>query len=385
MISIAGVGISLGAMILVMSIMTALHDKNREKIFGVEPHLFLEFSEIKQPELLEIQPLSLKLQSESGARVQGVSRQEVILKSIDGHFAGAVAKGFLRPHLSQLISDLEKKIEGGPLRLQPEILPGEIAMGIDIALNLGIFEGDQIDIFSPESFLLPSGVPPVLERVIVKKIVASNVGDVDSQTIFFHEGETLKRFTRASSRQAILEVWFPKPELADKVKNSLIEQPSIKATTWAERNSTLFLSLRLEKLMMGVFLSMAALIAAFSLVSILVLLISQKQSEIGIMEALGMPVLKVVKLFRGLGWILGMCGVILGVLIGSGLAYVLELYPLDVFPSDIYYDTALPARWDGLFTVITLLAASLFCWGLSYFGSLQILKLSPIDAIKKKS
>lgn len=388
-VSTVGIGVSLAALIVVMSVMTALHDKNREKIFGVEPHLFIEMHGMNDPHLLELQPLSLKLQSESNARVQGVSRQDVIIKTLDGHFLGAVAKGFPRAGLKKTIQDMSQRTLGEKVlpyqSLESEVLPGEVYIGIDVALILGLYEGDQVDILAPESFLLPLGEPPILERVTIKKLFSSNVGDVDSQSLFYVEGDTLNRFKKTSSRQAQLEVWLPQAFDSTAVKQNLLSLPGIKVSTWQERNSSLFLSLRLEKLMMGVFLSMAALIAAFSVVSIIVLLISQKQSEIGILQTLGMPSSRVLVLFQRLGWVLGMAGVALGVLIGSGVSLGLEINPVNIFPADIYYDTALPARWDFWFTAFVLSGASVFCWALSHFGSLAVLKFSPIESIKRKN
>jgi lipoprotein-releasing system permease protein len=385
-LTVIGLTVSVSALVLVISVMTALNHNIEDRTLAVEPHLTVEIPGVNTANLLEVHPLTSKLKQNENLKVQIFENQDVIIRTADGHFRGAVARGLSQDSLNRMIFQMQKldaKKKTEPL--MPEVLaPGEILIGIDLAVSLGVFEGDSLMIIPPESLLLPPSEAPRYEKVKVKKIISTSLADVDAQNIFYIRDHTMKMLRNSESRKTGIEIWTPNPNEAESYKADMKAFPEVRVQTWKERNSALFFALRLEKIVITLFLSLAALIASFSLVSVLVLLISQKRKEIGLLQAIGFSTRNVQKMFMQIGLCLGGLGLGAGLLIGSGLSYWIEKHPLNVLP-DIYYDSQIPAYLDGQFVLIILLVGCVIgCLG-SYYSSRGAALVLPSEALKAKN
>lgn len=385
-LTVIGLTISVSSLVLVISVMTALNRNIQARTLAVEPHLTIEVPGIASAALLEVHPLTAKLKQESDLKVQVYENQDVILRTMDGHFRGAVARGLTQESLDQMLKkmqmlDAKKKTEP----IQTEFLgPGEVLVGVDLAVGLGLFEGDYLMIVPPESLLLPPSEAPKYEKVKVKRIISTSLADVDSQNIFYVRDHTMRRISDSQSRTLGIEVWTPNADDAEDYKRIVRDFPEARAQTWKERNSAMFFALRLEKIAITLFLSLAGLIASFSMISVLVLLISQKRREIAILQAIGFSVKKVQKLFMNIGICLAAIGLGVGILIGSGLSFWLEKYPLNVLP-DIYYDSEIPAYLEWEFVFIVFVVGAIIGIGGSYFSSKGAAQTLPSEALKAKN
>jgi lipoprotein-releasing system permease protein len=385
-LTVIGLTISVSALVIVISVMTALNRNIQDRTIAIEPHLTVEIPGIKSAALLEAHPLTTKLKSQPNLRIQIYENQDVILRTLDGHFRGGVARGLTQESLDRMLKEMHKldaKTKTEPIMTEM-LAPGEILMGVDLAVSLGVFEGDSIMVIPPENLLLPPGETPKYERVKVKRIISTSLADVDAQNIFYVRDHTLKRLQNSDSRTVGIEVWTPDPSNADFYKAEMQGFPEVRVQTWKERNSALFFALRLEKIVITLFLSLAALIASFSMISVLILLISQKRREIGILRAVGLSSLGVQRLFMQIGLCLAALGLGAGLLIGSTTSFWLEKHPLNVLP-DIYYDSQIPAYLDGQFVLIIFLLGSLIALAGSYFSAKRAAEFSPSEALRAKN
>ncbi len=386
-LTVIGLTLSVSALVIVISVMTALNHNIEARTLAVEPHLTVEIPGVNTAALLELHPLTTKLKQNEQLKVQIYENQDVILRTLDGHFKGAVARGLTQDSLNRLIFqmqklDLNKKNEP----LMPEVLaPEEILIGVDLAVSLGVFEGDSLMVIPPESLLLPPGEAPRYERVKIKKIISTSLSDIDSQNIFYVRDHTMKMLRNGESRKVGIEIWTPKPNEAESYKAEMTAFPEIRVQTWKERNSALFFALRLEKIIITLFLSLAALIASFSMVSVLVLLISQKRKEIGLLQAIGFSTRKVQQMFMKIGLCLGALGLSAGLLLGSGVSFWIEKHPLHILPADIYVDSQIPAYLDGQFVFFILVAGAAIASLGSYFSSRGAAQILPSEALKAKN
>lgn len=385
-LTVIGLTISVSSLVIVISVMTALNQNIQARTLSVEPHLTVEIPSVKSPALLEAHPLTAKLRQNSDLKIQIFENQDVILRTQDGHFRGGVARGLTQESLERMLLEMQKldrTQKGEPLRT--EILaPGEVLVGVDLAVALGAFEGDDLMVVPPESLLLPPGETPKYEKVKIKKIISTSLADVDSQNLFYVRDHTLRRLSDSQSRQIGIEIWTPKPGKADDYKAEVAGFPEVRVQTWKERNSALFFALRLEKIVITLFLSMAALIASFSMISVLVLLISQKRREIGILQAVGFSTKRVQQLFMRIGLCLGGLGLGAGLIIGCAVSYWIELHPLNVLP-DIYYDSQIPAYLDMGFVFMILVIGSLIGLLGSYYSSKGAALVLPSEALRAKN
>jgi lipoprotein-releasing system permease protein len=257
---------------------------------------------------------------------------------------------------------------------------GEVSMGLDLAHSLGIFEGDEVSIVAPESLLLPPGEIPSFEKVIVKNILRTNVSDIDSQVLFYGRGSSLQKIQELAQVEKGIEVRFKNPDNYLPLMKSLKEK-GYSVQSWVERNSALFYSLKLEKIVMGSFLGLTVLIASFSILSVLVLLVTQKRTDIGILISMGLSPLSARKVFTQLGIILSCIGLIGGLSLGLLVCWILKAYPLIQLP-DIYYDRTIPIHVDfvvvGGILFFSLIIAFIASWLPAYYST----RIKPAEALR---
>jgi lipoprotein-releasing system permease protein len=383
-LTVIGLGLSVTALIVVLSVMTALNHNIEDRTLAIEPHLTIQIPGVDQALLLEAHPLTAKLREHPEVKVDVFESQDVILRTLDGHFKGAVARGVTQQSLDRMLQEMQKlDVKKKDLPYAPETLAaGEVIIGVDLAVALGVFEGDQLMVIPPEELLLPPTETPKYEKVTVRKIISTSLADVDAQGLFYVRGLALKSFKKAASKKTYIEVKVPNPYNMEPWKKELTGFPEARVETWRERNSALFFALKLEKMVISLFLGLAALIASFSMVSVLALLISQKRREIGILQAIGFSQKRVQRLFLQIGFALAMVGLGVGILIGSGISIWIEIHPLNILP-DIYYDSQIPADWDPLFVLNILLAGVALALGGSYLISRNASLDSPADKVRR--
>ncbi len=386
-LTVIGLTVSVSSLIIVISVMTALNHSIQKRTLAVEPHLTVEIPGVKTGKLLELHPLVMKLKTEEAVQIQVFENQDVILRTNEGHFRGAVARGLTQESLQRMMREMHKLdviAQRTGSVYKPEILAaGEVYLGTDLAISLGIFEGDSLMVVPPEALLLPPGEAPKFEKVIVKKIISTSLSDVDAQSLFYIRDVSLMRLQSSDSRFLGVEVWLPDPAQVENMKEKLRSFPEAKVQTWKERNSSLFLALRLEKTMITLFLGIAALIASFSMISVVILLISQKRQEIAILRTIGFSKLGIRNLFWKIGMALSGMGLLSGILLGASASYYIEKNPLNVLP-DVYYDSQIPAYLDWGFVTLIFVFGSLIALAGSYLSAQQAGVEAPAIALKSK-
>lgn len=290
---------------------------------------------------------------------------------MDGLYRGFVARGMSRESLENLSRNIRKLDEKQETHLREEVDvweaesedlgPQEILMGYDAARTLNVFEGDWLTVIPPEALLLPSGEIPTLERVRVKKIIATSLQNLDSQVVWYERGKALTKFSESPSRRVLAEVRIPNPDEAESIKESLSKFEGVNITTWRDRNGALFAALKLEKFGIGFILFLAGVISSFSVVMALSLLITQKESEWALLRALGLSNERLRALIIKLGMWLSAIGILAGIGVGVIGGLLIQFFPLSVLPN-IYYDSQIPAKVDFIFVLGVLLVSLGICY-----------------------
>ena len=383
-LSMLSIGVAVAAFILVLSIMSGLHYNINLRILALEPHLIAEFEKDTSESIILNHEIVKEMKIKRGIEIQLFDRQEVFLRTVDGIFHGAVARGVSDQSLSSMlkkIMELSKQSQSNS-STQFEI-PGqdEVIMGSGLAKQMNVFEGDHVTVLPPESLLMAPGENPPFSKVLVKQIVSTNVSELDSQMILFQRGKSLVNFVKTGSRRVGYDIWLKDPYEASNLKKSLAKYKDIKIETWRERNSAVFSALKLEKLMLGSFLGLSALITTFSIWSVLTLLITQKKKEMGLLMALGFSSIGLRDLFQQVGLYLAGIGLGSGAILGILGGLYLEKYPLKVLP-DIYYDSEVPARVDFLFVGLVLIIALIVIYGAVRLAMSRLLALKPAEALR---
>lgn len=391
---IVGVCVGVSALVIVLSVMNGFNGSIKRRLLAVEPHLVVRipgaktFLEIEQSEAYKY------LQSEPNLKVDPVELQDVLIRTVEGNYGGAVAKGVDPSNLNtiqreSLLADRSRKQSlnpqtdlAEPVIDSSQLGAGDVIMGIELARSLGIFEGDQITVIAPEGLLLPAGEIPKFEKLLVKGLLVTNVPEIDSQVFFFGRGKSLLNLGQTISRQIAVEVRLPDPEHFERLETQL-KNRGAEVETWAQRNSSLLYALRLEKTMIGTFLALSALIASFSMVTVLVLLMTQKRRDIGIFMALGYSANATRTLFLKLGLLLSAFGFGGGLILGLAICLFIQKFPLPILPH-IYYDTTIPVQIEPVLIFgVALISAFVAILG-AWWPAKTYTKVLPSEALRSR-
>lgn len=377
-ISMIGVTLGVFALIVVISVMNGFHGSIRGRLLAAEPHVVVAGSQ-----------LSAAVQERLAARsatYNSVEKQDVVIRTSDGVFSGAEAKGLDEKALAKLLHDVHEanRDERGESPSFGEIVlgPSEVLLGADLARSLGITYGDKMTLIAPEGLLLPPGEVPRFERVVVKSLLTTNVADLDSRLLIYGKGRSLNALGANVSKRNEVEIWLPSAADAEKVKAEIVKTDAgLRVGTWADRNSSLFQALNLEIFAIGLILSLSTMIAGFSIVTVLMILVMQKRKEIGLLMSLGLSRKKTQALFVRVGMMLSGTGVLVGAVSGVLVCIFIDSAKTSILP-DFYYDTTIPAKVNPFFVMGAVGLALALGWLASWAPVRSITALEPAEALR---
>lgn len=378
------------ALVLVLSIMNGFRESQEKKLLAIEPHVVITGADAAEKLQLFLDGSEHRLNANDIEEIAPFEKQDIIIRTVDGYFSGAVAKGLDPQYLTKLLEraywvhGLAGSQDGRAPQFKLGV--GDVIMGSELARNLFAYEGDEVTFVAPESLLLPAGEIPPFEKVRIANILTSDISDIDSQMVFYDQTKSLGRLKKTGSFEKGVELRLRHPSDADRWKVILLASPEFKngnyeISTWGDRNSALFFALKMEKIAMSTFLSLSILITTFALFTVLIMLLTQKRKDIGLMMALGLSRSKTRTLFVAVGALLAFSGMFLGLLVGIGASYILGHYSIPLLP-EIYVDSRLPARVDWL--QMAFISSGLVIVGLlaAWLPVRSGLELSPSDALR---
>ncbi len=317
---------------------------------------------------------------------------DLIIRTIDGQFKGIEALGYTTRGLSfwynQFLEIKDKKkntsmqdyLDDGQLALAKN----EVAIGIDLARSLGLLEGDIVTLIPVESLLMSSLETPIFEKVTIKKIITTDLYDLDAKLLFYNKEFSLAAFRQSASRSNGHHIWLKSISDLDQVREDIAKQGFTQTQTWNEKNSDLFFALFMEKTMISLLLGLAGLISSSSILTVLALIMSQKKMDIAVIKTLGFSNKKTLKLFMSMGLWISLTAVFMGTAIGLAVSFYLEKYPLNILPQ-IYYDSTIPALVNMSFVFYVLLAISILAVLGCYIPARTALKIQPALLLKNKN
>lgn len=359
-VSILGIGISVAAMIVVLNVMNGFNSAIHKRLLSVDPHLYVPLNES-----LKFSELSKTLDENqlfTEASYFFVREEDVIFRTIDALFSGAIARGVpvknfeMMKDKIMMQSDQESK--------SWDLAKNEVAVGEDLARALGIYLGDELTFIQPESLLLPVDEVPKYEKLKVKSIFRSNVADVDSKYIIYPLGKSFFSFRDSLSAKSLAHIYLKDKDQLSQAE-SYLKTKNIKYRTWKDQNSSYLYALRMERIAMGSFLGLTIVIASFTILMVLSLVISQKRKDIALMQTMGLGPKSTRQLFTAFGFQLGAMGSLGGFILGILFCLIVEHFGILELPKEIYYDYKIPVEIDYFLSFMILIASLV----LSYLAS----------------
>ena len=286
------------------------------------------------------------------------------------------------PQTIQQVSDLKQHMIGGKLELERDGLPG-IVLGRFLAERVGAYIGDTVVVFSPAG-MTSTFSAPIVKQFVVTGLFQTGLFEFDD-VIGYVDLQTAQQVFLRGARVDGLEIRLDDLFLAEQVKpmiESRFTQPYY-VQTWFELRRTLFSWMKIEKWMWTIILSLVIIVAAFNILSTLIMVAMEKRRDIGILKAMGARDRDVARIFSAQGLIVGIVGAVLGTIIGFLILLGQMKYKWIGLPSDIYFLDALPVRMSWLDFVLVAVIAVL----LSYLGAVyparRAAKLTPVEAIRE--
>ncbi len=367
LISLAGIALGVAALIVILSVMNGFEGELRDRLLSMTAHGYVTGSEreldawpqVREQMLLEAGVVS----AAPVVQMEGMIRTNRSLNAV-------LVNGIL-PELEALVSGRTINFVEGDF----EVLTADsrsIVLGRFLALELGVRIGDGVVLLIPR----PVGdgtLDSVLERFIVRGVFDAGVQDHDGKLALVHISDAARILAlgdRVSAVRFLTDDVMSAPLVSRNLQARLGDNFS--TSDWTIENASYFRAIRLEKMMMSILLSLIIGVAAFNIVASLVMVVTDKTSEIAILRTLGMVPADVVRVFFFQGAVIGWLGVILGVVAGVLLAInvptivpVLEqFFGFQIMPGDVYYVTQIPSVLEAE-DVITIAIAALILTALA--------------------
>ncbi len=388
---ILGVGIGVAALVIVLSVMNGFDDAIRKRLISVEPQLIVHAAASQTEEVSNF--IRRNAPPDNPVRLSPFESQDVILRTNEGFFGGAQARGLSDSSIQNMIIESrrlhnEEVRSDGAGTILPEtsgltLEAGEVVLGLDLARGLNIYDDDEITVISPETLLLPAGTLPPYEKLKVRAIIRTNVPEVDGAMILYGIQKSMKRLQRDSSRETGVEVHLKYPYDFLSLKQSL-EASAYRVESWEDRNKALFYSLKMEKVAMGLFLSLSVLIASFSILTALVLFVTHKRSEIGVLMTMGLSRRRATLILTSVGLVLSSTGVLGGLLFGLLLCWFLDSFPHVIQLPRYYYERHIPVLVDPQIIIFLLLVSTAVALVSSWLPARFITRGTPSQLLRPR-
>lgn len=385
-ISIAGVAVGVMALIVVLAVMNGFQNDLRERILGVTAHVVVRSL---QGSIADYEQVINEIVQDSGIKIASPFIYLQGLLSAGGRSNGAVIRGVdLSGKRSEMIARnivmgrITDLVPSTPVGSKEPAMPG-IVLGIELAKQLNVHINDTVNLLVPSGRITPVGQVPKSKVYRVVGLFQSGVYDYD-QTFTFVSLQEAQQLSGMVERVMGIEIWLSNPDEADRIARSLQEKLGYAywVRDWMQMNRNLFSALKLEKTAMFVILTLIVLVAAFNIVSSLIMLVKDKTKDIAIMKAMGATASRIRRIFMLVGLFIGICGTLLGLAGGFLLCAVLKRYHFIELPKDIYYISTLPVRiefWDVFFVCV---AAILISFTATIYPSYQAARLDPVEALR---
>ncbi|MDA0821589.1 MAG: lipoprotein-releasing ABC transporter permease subunit [Proteobacteria bacterium] len=388
-IAMLGVALGVAALITILSIMNGFEGELRDRILGMAAHVVVT---TERGVLSDWQTMADRADQQAGVLASApYIRREAMLTHYD-NVQGAVVRGIL-PGAEEKVSIVAQKIIDGDMNLKPGSF--DIVLGRGLADALQARVGSRVTLIAPEPMRTPAGMVPRLRRYDVIGIFEAGVQDDDTSLALIHIDDAKKMFRYGDQITGIrltVDNPFDAPAIGQEIAQLLSSRTDdpVKVIDWTETNINLFKALKTEKIVMFIILALTIAVAAFNLVSTLVMVVSEKTSEIAILQTLGLTKKKIILVFFIHGGLIGISGIVLGLALGLVLASNVQFIVggietflhFKILSPEVYYISEIPSEIEFRDVLTAVGVALILCLLAPLYPALLASRTAPAQALR---
>ena len=388
LISVGGVFVGVAALIIVIAVMTGLQQDLQAKILGMNPHVYV-FQQGSGFRMPDWEPVVEKARDAPGV----LSAEPFIMTQV-----GVLVPGtdYAQPGT---VFGIDPDATGTPLTtIHAEIRSGELGfgptqsghppllMGRRLAEKMSVFPGDTVVVASFENLKTPAGLGqpvPAMRMFEVTDRFSTGMYEYDSNYMYVPLWAAQDLLDIGSAVGGV-GVTVEEPWEASATAEWLQRELRFPYYTqdWVDLNASLFSALKLEKLAMAVILFLIVIVAAFNIISTLIMVVADKTREIGILKSMGMTDGTVLRIFMQQGLAIGVVGTLLGTGLGLFLVWLLDTYQFIELPGDVYFLDTLPVALDPLDVTLIVVLSIMVAFVATIYPARQASRLLPVEAIR---
>jgi lipoprotein-releasing system permease protein len=388
MTSMLGIALGVAALITVLSVMNGFQQELRTRILGVASHL-----QISGPDnRLADWPTVVKF-VQSSPQVQAAAPYIMAqgMLSFGQAVQGAIVRGVL-PAEEDKVAELGSHMKLGRLT---DLRAGEfgIVLGAELAQSLGVMPGDKVVVMAPQGQFTPAGMVPRLKQFRVVGLFQVGMYEYDASLALIHMEDAAKLYRmddKVSGVRLKLADLYQAPRISRELQGQLNRLGTYYVSDWTEQHSNFFRAVQMEKRVMFVILTLIVAVAAFNIVSTLVMAVTDKRADIAILRTFGASPRSIMKIFIVQGALIGFVGTLIGAAGGVLLALNIEtvvpfierVSGIRFLAKDIYYISELPSQlqWGDVATITAMsLVLSLLA---TLYPSWRAAKINPAEALR---
>lgn len=385
LISMMGIALGVMTLITVLSVMNGFEKELRERILGMVSHATIQ--SIDGP-FVNWQDVLSSVQAES--RVVGAApfiEQETLINGRET--AGALIRG-IDPRFEGSVSEVDQLMIMGQLE-SLEAGQWGLILGVGLAARLGVGPGDHVTVFAPRIRATPAGVLPQVRQFSVVGLFEVGVHEYDTALALMHYEDAQRLFRLDESIGGIrlkLDDLMAAPKVAREIGQLLPGFYRIR--DWTQQHANFFRAVQTEKTVMFIILSLIIAVAAFNIISTLVMVVTDKQADIAILKTMGLDPARIRQVFIVQGSLIGVVGTVIGVILGIALALNVQdvvalierLLSVDFLSAEVYYISDLPSelkvsdvvRFATLALVLSLLSTIYPAWRAAKTDAVEALR-----------
>ena len=386
--SMIGIALGVAALIVVLSVMNGFQKELRTRILGVASHLEITSSN-NQLAGWQLIAADASKREHVLASAPYITAQGML--SYGQGVQGAIVRGIL-PAAEDKVADLGSHMKAGHLS---DLRPGEfgIILGADLAFAIGAQMGDKVVLLAPQGQFTPTGVVPRIKQFTVVGLFQIGMYEYDAGLALIHMEDAAKLYRmgdKVSGVRLKLDDLFNAPAIATTINKQLNQSGSYYVTDWTQQHANFFRAVQMEKRVMFIILTLIVAVAAFNIVSTLVMAVTDKRADIAIMRTFGASPRSIMMIFIIQGALIGIIGTLVGAFfgilialnIGTIIPFIEGLFHVQFLAKDVYYISDLPSDliWSDVITIVIMsFILSLFA---TLYPSWKASKINPAEALR---